>query len=120
MQNRRTFLKQASLMLAGGVIAPQFLTACAGKAASDKKQIGLQLYSLREMVKDQGIQPVLEAVAKMGYTAVETADYNDGKVYGLAPAEFKKRVEDLGMKCTSAHVSPSYTREQDAEKMAWW
>lgn len=34
MQNRREFLKQASLLLAGGLVAPQLLTSCGGKGAS--------------------------------------------------------------------------------------
>ncbi|GHT31016.1 sugar phosphate isomerase [Bacteroidia bacterium] len=120
MQNRRDFLKQASLMLAGGIVVPQLITSCGGKAAVPGKNIGLQLYSLREMVKDEGIQKVLEVVAKMGYTAVEAADYNDGKIYGLTPADFKKRLSDLGLKCTSAHLSQTYTKETEGEVMAWW
>ena len=53
MQNRRNFLKQASLMLAGGLVAPQLLSSCGGKsgqaaatASESSKYIGLQLYSL--------------------------------------------------------------------------
>lgn len=121
-------------MLAGGVVAPQILTSCGGKTSSSTetetvttaaaeapaKRIGLQLYSLRDMVKDDGIQAVLEAVAKMGYKHVETAGYDDGKIYGLPPAEFKKMVDDLGMRCTSAHLSQSITKENEAEVMAWW
>lgn len=117
MQNRRDFLKSASLLVAGGIVAPNLLSSCAGGSS---KHIGLQLYSLREMVKDEGIQAVLETVAKMGYTHLETASYNDGKIYNMAPLEFKKRVEDLGMKCTSAHLSQAITKETEAEVMAWW
>lgn len=117
MQNRRDFLKQASLLLAGGAVMPQLLTSCGG---GPKKHIGLQLYSLREMVKDDGIQKVLEVVAKMGYTHVETAGYDNGKIYGLAPLEFKKMVEDLGLKCTSAHLSQAITKDNKDEVMAWW
>lgn len=121
MQNRRDFLKKASLLIAGGVVAPKFMTSCAGKAASGaKKHIGLQLYSLREMVKDDGIQAVLEAVAKMGYSHVETAGYDDGKIYGLDPKDFKQRLDDLGIKCTSAHLGPDYSKEKETEIMAWW
>ena len=61
MQNRRDFLKQASMLLAGGLVAPQLLSSCA-----EKKHIGLQLYSLRDLVKDEGIQKVLETASKMG------------------------------------------------------
>ncbi|MDR1202666.1 MAG: sugar phosphate isomerase/epimerase, partial [Tannerellaceae bacterium] len=120
MQNRRDFLKRASLMLAGGMVMPQLLTSCGGGAAIPKKHIGLQLYSLREMVKDEGIQAVLEAVAKMGYDHVETAGYDDGKIYGLEPKVFKKMLDDLGLKCTSAHLGQSITKDNNAEVMAWW
>ncbi|MDR0430187.1 MAG: sugar phosphate isomerase/epimerase [Tannerellaceae bacterium] len=119
MQNRRDFLKRASLLLAGGAVMPQLLTSC-GEAAAPKKHIGLQLYSLREMVKDDGIQAVLETVSKMGYTHVETAGYDNGKIYGLEPAEFKKIMDDLGMKCTSAHLSQAITKDNKDEVMAWW
>ena len=115
MQNRRDFLKQASMLLAGGLVAPQLLSSCA-----EKKHIGLQLYSLRDLVKDEGIQKVLETASKMGYTNLETAGYDNGKIYGLAPAEFKKMCNDLGMKCTSAHLGQEFTKEKEAEVMSWW
>ncbi|MEG1749289.1 MAG: sugar phosphate isomerase/epimerase [Tannerellaceae bacterium] len=122
MQNRRNFLKQASLVLAGGLVMPQLISSCAGKAAAAEpaKNIGLQLYSLRDLVKESGIQVVLETVSKMGYTNLETASYDNGKIYGLAPAEFKKIVNDLGMKCTSAHLGQAFTKEKEAEVMGWW
>lgn len=141
MHNRRDFLRRASLLLAGGV-APQLFSSChtththihthththttvaseslSSSAMSSGKYIGLQLYSLRDMVKDEGIRPVLETVAKMGYKNLETADYSDGKIYGLAPAEFKKIVNDLGMKCTSAHLSQAFSPDKETEIMAWW
>ena len=122
MQNRREFLKRASLMLAGGMVMPQLLSSCAGKASASEssKYIGLQLYSLRDLVKEEGIQKVLETASKMGYKNLETASYDNGKIYGLAPAEFKKMVNDLGMKCTSAHLGQAFTKEKEAEVMSWW
>ena len=93
MQNRRDFLKRASLLLAGGLVAPQMLSSCGGSTAPSK-HIGLQLYSLRDDIKDLGIQKVLEIVSKMGYVNLETAGYSDGKIYGLDPAEFKKICND--------------------------
>ena len=88
MQNRRDFLRQAGLLLAGGLVAPQLLTSCGGKTKTDAaqvatktaKNIGLQLYSLRDMVKNEGIQKVLETVSKMGYKNLETANYDNGKI----------------------------------------
>lgn len=132
MQNRRSFLKQAGLLLAGGLVAPQLLTSCGGKANTNAvqavsktvsnatKNIGLQLYSLRDMINNEGIQKVLEVVAKMGYKNLEHANYDNGKIYGLTPSDFKKRVEDLGMKCTSAHLGQAYSKEKASEVMSWW
>ena len=119
MQNRRDFLKQSALLAAGTLVAPAVLKG-APLTSSGKKNIGIQLYSLRDMVGKQGIQPVLEAVAKIGYTNLETAGYNDGKIYGLDPADFRKRVADLGMKFTSAHLGQSYSKEKDQAVMDWW
>ncbi len=120
MANRRDFLKQASMMVAGGVIGGSILSSCGGGSAS-KKHIGLQLYSLRDDVSDLGIQKVLEIVAKMGYVNLEAAGYNggDGKFYGLAPGEFKKMVDDLGMRLTSSHLGRNLS-ENRTEDMAWW
>ncbi len=126
MQNRRDFLKKASLMIAGGMVAPQILTSCGGKgsgsaaASATTKNIGLQLYSLRDLVKEEGIQKTLDVVAEMGYKNLETASYDNGKIYGLAPAEFKKMVNDRGMKCTSAHLGQAFSKDKEAEVMAWW
>ena len=116
MQSRRNFIKNASMLIAGGAIAPRLLTSC---ESGPKKYLGLQLYSLRDMVRDEGIEAVLKAVAKMGYNSLETAGYNDGKIYGKDPAELKKIVDGLGMKLTSAHLSRNLTDNKDAD-MAWW
>lgn len=65
MQNRRDFLKKASLMIAGGMVVPQILTSCGGKgagasaASGTTKNIGLQLYSLRDLVKEEGIRKTI-------------------------------------------------------------
>ena len=117
MENRRNFIKKAAMAVAGSIIAPNLLSSCAGGAS--KKRIGLQLYSLRDDVNDLGIKKVLEIVAKMGYVNLETAGYSDGKLYGLNPAEFKKIVDDLGMKATSSHLGRNLSDNRDAD-MNWW
>lgn len=119
MQNRRDFLKHTSLLVAGGLMAPQFLSSTVMPDGA-AKTMGFQLYSLRDLVTKSGIQTALEAVAKIGYKNLETAGYSDGMIYGLAPADFKKRCDDLGMKCTSAHLGRAYNKEKEAEVMDWW
>ena len=94
------------------------LTSCAGAGA--EKTIGLQLYSLRDYVKEFGIQKTLELVAQMGYKTLEAAGYNDGLLYGMKPVELKKMVDDLGMRMTSSHIGKAYNKEQEAEIYSWW
>lgn len=118
MQNRREFLKNASLLVAGGLLAHNF-SSCAQKAEASKN-IGLQLYSLRDYVKDNGIQKTLELVSKMGYKNLEAAGYDNGKLYGVAPKELKKMIDDLGMRMTSSHTGQAFTKEKEGEVMAWW
>jgi sugar phosphate isomerase/epimerase len=118
MKSRRDFIKQASMLIAGGMVVPEFLSSC--KTTSKvTKNLGLQLYSLRDMVKESGIQKVLETAAALGYKNLEAASYSDGKIYGLPPAEIKKMVDDLGMKLTSAHLGHNISDNHDAD-LAWW
>jgi sugar phosphate isomerase/epimerase len=46
----------------------------------------------------------LTQVARMGYEYVEHANYVNRKFYGYSPAEFKKVLDDLGLKMISGHT----------------
>ena len=46
------------------------------------KNIGLQLYSLRDSIKND-VPGTIAKVNKMGYKFVEPAGYSDGKFYGV-------------------------------------
>ncbi|MDP2335990.1 MAG: sugar phosphate isomerase/epimerase [Bacteroidota bacterium] len=119
MTNRRDFLKTSSLLVAGSLIGNQMLQGSVLQKKG-KKAIGLQLYSLRDAMKVDALG-TLKQVADMGYITLEAANYADGKIYGMSPAELKKTVKDLGMKMTSAHLGgPNYTKETHNEAMDWW
>lgn len=60
--------------------------------------IAVQLYSLREESKTD-FQQVLKKVAEIGYDGVEPAGF-----YGLTPRDFRRLVEDLGMRVSSSHT----------------
>ena len=70
---RKTTMKKGWILPAVMILA--LLTSC-GKPAP-KKNIGLQLYSLRDSISNN-VTGTLEKVGKMGYTFVETAGYRDG------------------------------------------
>ncbi|MCE1197398.1 MAG: TIM barrel protein [Marinilabiliales bacterium] len=119
MTNRRDFFKTTSLVVAGSMIGANMLSA-AVPGGNKKKKIGLQLYSLRDDMGKDALG-TLKKVAAMGWYSLETASYGDRKIYGMAPLEFKKVVEDLGMKLTSCHLGgPVYTKETHASVMDWW
>jgi sugar phosphate isomerase/epimerase len=97
--NRRTFLKNSGLVLAGAALFrsnPYALTA-------GKELTGVQLYSVRaEMQKDA--VGTLKQLAAMGYKHVEHANYINRKFYGHTPADFKKLLGDLGLSMPSGHT----------------
>ena len=99
--SRRSFLKRSTLALAGTSVLSKISFANTGLA--DNELVGIQLYSVRD---DMGKDPLgtLKQLAAMGYKYVEHANYVDRKFYGYAPAEFKKILDDLGIKMPSGHT----------------
>lgn len=102
--NRRNFIKTTTLTAVASAVTPgDILSASSLKTDTSKKKIGIQLYSLRDdMAKNA--DATLEAVAKIGYSFIETYGYGDGKFFGKTPKEFSRQVSDLGMKMTSSHT----------------
>lgn len=97
--DRRTFVRTGALALTGTAVFGN--TFC-----SSSKQTGLtglQLYSVRD---DMSADPqgTLSRLAEMGYIYVEHAGYADRLFYGYAPAEFRKILDDRGLKMVSGHV----------------
>ena len=61
------------------------------------KPLGVQLYSLRDYAQKDFVA-VLKKVAEIGYQVVEPAGF-----WNLTPAEFKKIIDDLGLKIFTSH-----------------
>jgi sugar phosphate isomerase/epimerase len=64
---------------------------------------GLALYTVRDSMASNP-KVTLKAVADAGYAYVESADYAEGKFYGMTPIEFKSVLDSLGLKAISAHM----------------
>jgi sugar phosphate isomerase/epimerase len=64
---------------------------------------GLALYTVRDSMASNP-KATLMAVADAGYAYVESADYAEGKFYGMTPAEFKSTLDSLGLTAISAHM----------------
>lgn len=97
--NRRKFLQQGSLAAFATITLPAWASA----AVKKKFITGVQLYSVREDMRKDPLG-TLKAVAEMGYKNVEHANYVNRKFYGYTAAEFKKLLDDLGIKMPSGHT----------------
>lgn len=127
MVNRRNFLKNASILTLGGLVAGkaeavQAATPVVTETTAAAKSIGLQIYSLGdELTKD--VPNGMKKLKKMGYSTLELAGYNNGKINGVDMMEFKRMAEDAGLKITSSHVNPptgEYTPETRKMIMEYW
>lgn len=122
MTNRRKFIKKSSLIAASAIIAPM---ACNTKqktedvATNDSevvseivpKEMGVQAYSVRESLKED-FSGSMKKLADIGYKHIEAYNLTlDGQLFGMAPAEYKRIVTDLGMELISSH-STYFTPDQ--------
>lgn len=95
--NRRNFL-QASI----GLSAISLLKLNA-QAFGSNKQVGIQLYTLRDDIVKQGIETILEQVGKLGFKEVENFGYGQGKFFGKSPTEYRKILSNNGLTAVSGH-----------------
>ena len=97
--SRREFLKQSAAALAGTVA----LSHSAFAKPKGDELLGLQLYCVRDQMKTDPLG-TLKQLAAIGYKNVEHANYVDRKFYGQSASEFRKVLDDLGMKMPSGHT----------------
>ena len=125
--SRRRFLHGSALGL-GGVL----LTACGGRfgsadtsaaspsvdaagadnASSRVAHIGVQLYTLRDLVKND-MAGTLRALAGIGYREVEFAG-----LHGNAPGDVRAMLEDAKLTAPSAHLPIEAMRTEPEEAIA--
>ena len=101
MLPRRTFLK--NLTAAGALCAMNPMDLLANPF---KKDIGIQLYSIRDLV-NKDLAGSLQKLAEIGYSTIETAGYQDGKFYGHEPSAFHELAGNAGLNALSSHSSLS-------------
>ena len=94
---RRTFIHSPAM-----AVAAAGLGTAAWATGAYKSKIGLQLYSLRDVIgKDP--KGILKSVAEFGYKELETYGYKEGKFFGLPAKEYGDYVTSLGMRNMSGH-----------------
>ncbi|NLJ43323.1 MAG: sugar phosphate isomerase/epimerase [Bacteroidales bacterium] len=113
---KRTIISAVMLLL----VSSMFITTFESCKKTPHKNIGLQLYSIRDSIM-RDVPGAVAKVAKMGYTFVEPAGYGEGKFYGMDPAAFKALCESNGMPVISSHTGQSLPDSANWDKvMAWW
>ena len=113
------------ILLASALLA---LASCNAKPVA--KEIGVQLYSVRELIGNNekyaaNHVDVFQRLADQGYTTVEICWYNDGTVLGRTIEEFKADLEAAGLKAISTHTMRNLSDEELAAKdftapLEWW
>ena len=115
--SRRAFIRNSSLVVGGTMAFSNEVFA----VKKTKQIVGLQLYSVRDDMKKDPLN-TLKQLAAMGYKNVEHANYIDRKFYGYTATEFKKILDDLGLKMPSGHtvMRPKHWDEVTKDFTAEW
>ena len=95
-----------------------------------RKEMAVQLYSARTLIGTPELfaknhRYVLSRLVQMGFTGAEPAGYDEGKFYGMEPAEFKKVMDEAGLRLVSSHTSRPLSPQQLAsgvfsDALPWW
>jgi sugar phosphate isomerase/epimerase len=102
-----SYLRRGVVALVSLVLAcPVVMADGVGTSKFYHGPTGLQLYSLRDMQKAQGVAATLDKVKSFGFKYVEVADLG-----GLSPAEFRAELDKRGLVPMGAHAP--YARLRD-------
>jgi len=111
-------MKSVGLLLLAFLLSG--LSSCKQTQKKHEKYIGLQLWSVRDHMKDDA-KATVEAVGKIGYKFIEAAGYADGKFYGMEPAAFADLVKANGMDFLASHTGQAVPDSSNwDEVMVWW
>ena len=95
--SRRSFLETASTLTAATLLTSKLSWATA-EHSLDKDQIGVQLYTVRDLMKDD-FDGTVAKVAEVGYKEVEFAGY-----FGRTGKQVRAVLDKNGLKAPSTHV----------------
>lgn len=111
-------MKKAFLYLSVIAIGLVMLNSC--ESVQDKKQIGIQLYSLKDLMKEKPVETI-KAVGEMGYKMVETANYRSGKFYGMDAVEFQNVCKESGLYFVGSHATQHLPDSGSWDDLLlWW
>jgi sugar phosphate isomerase/epimerase len=109
-----TKLSRRSFLAMSAMLPWAFRSAASGAAASGSIPVGLELYSVRDALK-QDPRGTVRAVAQMGYQAVEFYapyfEWSDAQA-----KEMRKLLDHLGVRCYSTHNDEDYFSSKNIDR----
>lgn len=115
--NRRDFLRNGTFAALGLSLPFAGKTSLVDRLAMYKKSLpafGIQLWTVKE---DMGASPkdTLQKLSNFGYKQIESFEGQKGIFWGWKNTEFKKYMDDLGMRIVSAHCGNKDFERKAAE-----
>ncbi len=115
--NRRKFLRVSSTVAAGSLILPNIgclnsnskktlekpsMNPESNEVKPSLDQFGIQLYTLRDIIPNDP-KAVLKQVAGLGFKQIEGYEGDQGLFWNMDHLDYKKYLDDIGIKMVSAH-----------------
>lgn len=131
MANRRLFLRQTGAFALGSLLLPSCVnnsntsTSANDSANTDSSAmasnsstgnigpVAVQLWSVKDVL-EKDVPGTIKQLAAIGYKEIESYPGSKGHYYGMEPKEFKKLLDDNGLKLISSHV-PSGAKNGKAD-----
>jgi sugar phosphate isomerase/epimerase len=114
MQSRRDFLFTAAAGVGVAVLRPAWAADLVPEVKTVlKAPIGLQLYSLRDAFKKDGVPATLSVVRSLGIRAIESAG-----LYGMSAAEVRAAFDKADLVCRASHMGYERLRDDMAGAFA--
>lgn len=123
---RRAIIRAMGAVSASALFMPSWASNRAISTTSDRSvnpgepslnKFGIQLYTLRaEMPKDP--KGILKSLSSFGFKQIEGYEGDQGMFWNMGHKDFKKYLDDLGMKMVSSHCSIFEDFEAKAEQAA--
>lgn len=112
--SRRDFIKKSALLATGATTLPLINKACSESEKPVTKEIGVQLWSVREQL-EQNFEQTLTKVADIGFDYVEAFGLNPTGIFpNLVTAnQLERTVSQLGMRVASCHAG--YFQAEDTQ-----
>ncbi len=117
MYNRKKFIQLGTAAAGALALSPLSDSFSIGDDTRKLKTFGLQLYTLRDNMP-KNPKGVLQQVASFGYKQIESYEGPNGMFWGMSNMDFKKYMDDLGMKIVASHTDINKDFEKKAAEAA--